>query len=70
MEFAKAVCERLAAAGHWADYIDPCSGLPMVHRGTNAVYGEVEALTTLLGYRTQNAGCCKVGAGPCTGCTR
>jgi hypothetical protein len=24
VEFAKAVCERLAAAGHWADYIDPC----------------------------------------------
>lgn len=38
------------------------SGLPMIHRGTNAVYGEVEAAATLLGYRTQNAGCCKVGA--------
>ena len=38
-----------------------CSGLPMVHRATNAVYGEVEGLVTLLGYRTQNAGCCKVG---------
>lgn len=24
MEFAKVVCERLAALGHWADYIDPC----------------------------------------------
>jgi hypothetical protein len=24
VEFAKAVCERLAALGHWADYIDPC----------------------------------------------
>jgi hypothetical protein len=31
----------------------------MVHRDTNAVYGEVEALVTLLGYRIQNAGCCK-----------
>ncbi|KAI7842746.1 hypothetical protein COHA_003674 [Chlorella ohadii] len=60
VEFAKVVCERLVAAGHWADYIDPCSGLPMVHRGTNAVYGEVEALVTLLGYKTQNAGCCKI----------
>ncbi|EFN59706.1 hypothetical protein CHLNCDRAFT_133264 [Chlorella variabilis] len=60
VEFAKTVCERLAALGHWADYIDPCSGLPMVHRATNAVYGEVEGLVTLLGYRTQNAGCCKI----------
>lgn len=38
----------------------PCSGLPMIHRETNSVYGEVAALSTLLGYRTQNAGCCKV----------
>ncbi|KAI3429551.1 hypothetical protein D9Q98_005639 [Chlorella vulgaris] len=60
VEFAKVVCERLEALGHWADYIDPCSGLPMVHRDTNAVYGEVEALVTLLGYRIQNAGCCKI----------
>ena len=27
---AKAVCESLIAQGYWADYIDPCSGLPMV----------------------------------------
>ena len=60
VEFAQEVCSRLEARGHWADYIDPCSGLPMVHRGTNSVYGEVAALSALLGYRTQNAGCCKV----------
>eukprot|EP00887_Chlorella_sp_A99_P003154 scaffold9.g3154.t1 len=54
------VCARLAAAGHWADYIDPCSGLPMVHRETGSMYGEVDALATLLGYHCQNAGCCKV----------
>ncbi|KAL4427793.1 hypothetical protein ABPG75_001882 [Micractinium tetrahymenae] len=64
MEFAKAVCERLVALGHWADYIDPCSGLPMIHRETNSVYGEVAALSTLLGYRTQNAGCCKITLHP------
>ncbi|PSC75053.1 Methylmalonic aciduria and homocystinuria type D mitochondrial [Micractinium conductrix] len=67
VEFAKVVCERLAAAGHWADYIDPCSGLPMINRATNAVYGEVEALVTLLGYKTQNAGCCKIILHPCWG---
>lgn len=57
------MCGALAAGGHWADYIDPCSGLPMLHRATASVYGEVEALTTLLGYQTQNAGCCKVCMG-------
>ena len=105
MDFAKAVCADLMAQGHWADYIDPCSGLPMLHRdtgalrvqraaaplaserggreharpaqssrsgsspptpppapccGAGAVYGEVEALSTLRGFRTQNAGCCKI----------
>jgi Methylmalonic aciduria and homocystinuria type D protein len=29
MAFAKAVCDRLVSLGHWADYIDPCSGLPV-----------------------------------------
>ena len=29
MEWARAVCAALAARGCWADYIDPCSGLPV-----------------------------------------
>jgi hypothetical protein len=29
MQFAKPICEELIAEGHWADYIDPCSGLPV-----------------------------------------
>ena len=57
---AKAVCERLIGEGFWADYIDPCSGLPMLHREGNTVYGEVQGMTTLLGYKTANAGCCGV----------
>ncbi len=28
-EFAKAACDALIAKGYWADYIDPCSGLPV-----------------------------------------
>eukprot|EP00854_Cymbomonas_tetramitiformis_P005610 gene5610-6795_t len=64
MEWAKAVCEILIAKGYWADYIDPCSGLPMITRESRVVYGEVDALQTLLGYKTQNAGCCKLDAEP------
>lgn len=60
MLFAKNISDSLISQGHWADYIDPCSGLPMIHRETNSVYGEVQALSTLLGYKTQNAGCCKI----------
>jgi len=28
--WAKHVCETLIGKGYWADYIDPCSGYPMV----------------------------------------
>jgi hypothetical protein len=59
-EFAKAACDSLAADGYWADYIDPCSGLPMVHKDSTVPYGEVEGFSTLLGYKTSNAGCCKI----------
>ena len=27
--FARHVCAALRNQGHWADYIDPCSGLPV-----------------------------------------
>eukprot|EP00884_Botryococcus_braunii_P018057 jgi/Botrbrau1/4935/Bobra.0122s0017.1 len=32
VEWAKAVTGSLISRGHWADYIDPASGLPMVDR--------------------------------------
>ncbi|KIY94315.1 hypothetical protein MNEG_13646 [Monoraphidium neglectum] len=60
MKWAVAVCARLLAAGHWCDYIDPCSGLPMIHQESQTPYSEVEGLSLLLGYKTANAGCCKV----------
>ena len=36
----------------------------MVHKESAGVYGEVDALVTLLGYATANAGCCKVALHP------
>lgn len=32
----------------------------MMHKETQTPYSEVEGLALLLGYRTANAGCCKV----------
>lgn len=29
MAWSKAVCKALSSEGHWCDYIDPCSGLPV-----------------------------------------
>lgn len=60
MEWSQCVCGKLQAQGCWCDYIDPCSGLPMIQQGTNNVYPEVEGLSILLGFKTQNAGCCKI----------
>ena len=67
MTFAKNVTDRLIAAGHWADYIDPCSGLSMVNKDSQQIYGEVDALVTLLNYQTTNSGCCKVVLHPTWG---
>ena len=29
MQFGASLCEKLRSYGFWADYIDPCSGLPV-----------------------------------------
>lgn len=60
MEWAKKVCNKLILLGYFSDYIDPCSGLPMIHQEGNNVYDEVAALNAVLGYSVQNAGCCKI----------
>lgn len=60
LEFGQELCERIRAMGYWADYIDPCSGLPMITRDCNKVYSEVDGMECLLNYRAYNAGFCKV----------
>lgn len=49
MDFARAVCDRVRQAGYWSDYIDPCSGLPMLTRDCNKVYSEVDGMECCLG---------------------
>ena len=60
MAFAKELCEKLVANGHFADYVDPCSGLPMLTKDANKVFSEVDSAQQLLGYAVMNCGCCKV----------
>lgn len=60
-EWALDLCKALEQQqGYWSDYIDPCSGLSMVHRDSQSIYDEVAALSVLRGYKVSNAGCCKV----------
>ena len=60
LEFGEEVCNKIIQAGYWADYIDPCSGLPMLTKSCNKVYSEVDGMECLLNYRAYNAGFCKV----------
>eukprot|EP00980_Cylindrotheca_fusiformis_P005734 scaffold1194_cov127-Cylindrotheca_fusiformis.AAC.11 len=40
LEFGAEFCKQVRSKGFWADYIDPCSGLPMLTRDCNKVYSE------------------------------
>ena len=48
-----------APAPVFFDFIDPCSGLAMVHTASSKVFSEVDSAAQLLGYSTQNCGCCE-----------
>ena len=37
VRFHQAICEQLRSCGYWADYIDPCSGLPMLTVGLSSL---------------------------------
>lgn len=58
--FARPFCESVVAAGFWADFMDPCSGLPMLTNNCNKVYSDVDGMECCLGYKSYNAGFCKV----------
>ncbi|KAL7581317.1 hypothetical protein ACA910_006080 [Epithemia clementina (nom. ined.)] len=67
MAFAQSVCEQIRQQGYWADYIDPCSGLPMLTLNCNKVYSEVDGMECCLGYKSYNAGFCKILTHPVWG---
>ncbi|KAE9032112.1 hypothetical protein PR003_g9681 [Phytophthora rubi] len=58
--FAQQVADALIARKYWADFIDPCSGLPMLTLSSNKVYSEVDGVELLLRYRCLSAGMCKI----------
>lgn len=61
LKFARDLSQKIKSKGHWADYIDPCSGLPMLAtHNHNKVYSEVDGMEVLLNFRSYNAGFCKI----------
>ncbi|KAG1713303.1 hypothetical protein DVH05_001023 [Phytophthora capsici] len=65
--FAQQVANALIARKYWADFIDPCSGLPMLTLSSNKVYSEVDGVELLLRYRCLSAGMCKILVHPTWG---
>ena len=57
-------CKRNRSFFSESQPIQPCFCImaQMVHREYGNVYDEVNALSTLLGYKTSNAGCCKASS--------
>ena len=66
-EVAGQVVKQLKEDGEWADYIDPCSGLPATQDHANRGYSEVDGLAVLLHYATHSAGPRKVASHPIWG---
>mmetsp|Transcript_3927 Transcript_3927/g.5842 ORF Transcript_3927/g.5842 Transcript_3927/m.5842 type:complete len:200 (+) Transcript_3927:32-631(+) len=67
ISFGRDLCERIRGFGYWADFIDPCSGLPMMTQNCNKVYSEVDGMECLLNYKSYNAGFCKILTHPAWG---
>lgn len=63
MALAASFCAFLEARGAWADYCDPCSGLPM-RSGGNVVWPEIAGLEKTRRFPTTNAGMCRVALHP------
>ncbi len=67
ISFGRDLCDKIRSKGYWADFIDPCSGLPMLTQSCNKVYSEVDGMECLLNYKSYNAGFCKILTHPVFG---
>lgn len=64
VRWAVAVCGRLSSAGYWCDYVNPSTGLPVMHNETDTPYPEADGAGLLLGHRIASAGSVKVAFHP------
>lgn len=57
---ATQICHELWAEGHWADFIEPSSGLPFFGPYTNLPLFETDDRVSSLGFTVDDLGCCRV----------
>ncbi|XP_072320384.1 cobalamin trafficking protein CblD-like isoform X2 [Eucyclogobius newberryi] len=60
IEGASQICSELQREGHWADFIDPSSGLPFFGPYTNMTLFETDDRYSALGFSVDDLGCCRV----------
>lgn len=66
VRLAERFAEATKAKGYWADFTDPCCGLPMLSNG-NTVYPDINGLVRLRNFPTFAAGGCHVALHPSWG---
>ena len=64
MKWAQELRETLAAKGHWADYTDPCSGLPVHSNSGGSIYPDVDGFERLLHYKIDGSMGCRMMSHP------
>lgn len=57
---ATEICSALKREGHWADFIEPSSGLPFFGPYTNLPLFETDGRYSELGFSVEDLGCCRV----------
>lgn len=57
---ASQICRELQREGHWADFIEPSSGLPFFGPYTNLPLFETDERFSELGFSVDDLGCCRV----------
>eukprot|EP01040_Poterioochromonas_malhamensis_P016258 gene16258-18416_t len=60
VSLGSALCDIFQSRGVFADFFDPCSGLPARTTDSNQIFSEVQAAQSLHNYQIMNAGCCKI----------
>mmetsp|Transcript_7363 Transcript_7363/g.22443 ORF Transcript_7363/g.22443 Transcript_7363/m.22443 type:complete len:178 (-) Transcript_7363:819-1352(-) len=64
MEWAAQLYKALSEAGFWADYTDPCTGLPVHGTAGGSIYPDVDGFERLLRFKVDASMGCRIMSHP------